>query len=766
MLRLGALLLLLVCALGLSRLSLRTSIADFLPRGDERSAIELARAMASSMPARTSVFVLEADGGEATQLAAGDFVDELEHSGLFEWVRAGFGNSEEQVFYEAFSPHALALTPVPTGGWTREALRARAESLKSGLASPLGAALARTGPKDPLRGFEAALHALREAHGGLDVDGGMLRSADGKGVVVMGVSRASSLDGSAQAEVEAVVQRAHERASAKGEVALWWTSVGRHSAAIEGATRRHVSLVSGISTLAIVVLYLLVFRSLRPVLAGGLPIFAGLVVALGGTQWIFGYVHALTLAFGAALIGVAIDYVTHYLVHSSGQGGGAPDRAAPTASEVIKDISPALVIGALTTCVGIATLAASGIPGLVQVAFFGSAGIFGALVATLFFLPFAAGRARRVVLPALPIVPDRLPWASLGLALLVSVGGLVLLEWDEGMDALREPTPALDAEAAVVQEKLGTSSERQHLILAVGPNEEAALEANDELARRLAALSPDLRYRSIHALLPSVATQRKRVELWREGALRKRFDQVFDETGFRTQLFAPFWAGVHAPFKPLTVTGLSEGPVRELVDRFRVEPGGGRVGYATYVDAWPPRLDVSALLAHESASGGYLREIDQRAVLSDGYRVLRSNALYMIGLGLIGVALILFVRYRRIEVAVRAMLPAVLACTASLGVQGLVGVHANLMHLVGMILVLSIGVDYGIYTLEAKSEGENEAARASISLATATTLASFTALALVPNPALRAIGLTVALGVPLAAWFSPMASLSFSRKKS
>ena len=137
----------------------------------------------------------------------------------------------------------------------------------------------------------------------------------------------------------------------------------------------------------------------------------------------------------------------------------------------------------------------------------------------------------------------------------------------------------------------------------------------------------------------------------------------------------------------------------------------------------------------------------------------------MIGLGLIGVALILLVRYRRLAVALRALLPAVLACMAALGLQGLAGVHANLMHLVGMILVLSIGVDYGIYMLEAKSDGDNEAARTSISLATATTLASFTALALVPNPALRAIGLTVALGVPLAAWFSPMASLNFSRKK-
>ena len=78
-----------------------------------------------------------------------------------------------------------------------------------------------------------------------------------------------------------------------------WSAVGRHTAAIEAATRGDAQSVSTASIAAIVLLYLLVFRSVRPVVAALLPIGVGAALALGTTQLVFSSVHALTLAMAA-----------------------------------------------------------------------------------------------------------------------------------------------------------------------------------------------------------------------------------------------------------------------------------------------------------------------------------------------------------------------------------------------------------------------------------------------------------------------------------
>jgi predicted exporter len=73
-----------------------------------------------------------------------------------------------------------------------------------------------------------------------------------------------------------------------------------------------------------------------------------------------------------------------------------------------------------------------------------------------------------------------------------------------------------------------------------------------------------------------------------------------------------------------------------------------------------------------------------------------------------------------------------------------------------LLLVLSMGVDYGIFIVEGRKETEAlGAALLSVLVATVSTLVSFGLLALSHNPALRALGTTTAVGVTLSACFAP-----------
>jgi predicted exporter len=100
----------------------------------------------------------------------------------------------------------------------------------------------------------------------------------------------------------------------------------------------------------------------------------------------------------------------------------------------------------------------------------------------------------------------------------------------------------------------------------------------------------------------------------------------------------------------------------------------------------------------------------------------------------------------------------VLAGAAALGAVGLLGVPANLMHLLGVLMVLSVGADYGIFMAEI--DRHPEAAREtllSVTVAWATAILSFGLLALSSTAPLRAIGLTTGVGVTLSWLLAPLA---------
>jgi predicted exporter len=76
-----------------------------------------------------------------------------------------------------------------------------------------------------------------------------------------------------------------------------------------------------------------------------------------------------------------------------------------------------------------------------------------------------------------------------------------------------------------------------------------------------------------------------------------------------------------------------------------------------------------------------------------------------------------------------------------------------------------MGVDYGIFVVEARSSANRSHALVSIATATVTTLLSFGLLALSPSPALAALGLTLTVGLLLTALVCPVALVFTSRER-
>jgi predicted exporter len=138
----------------------------------------------------------------------------------------------------------------------------------------------------------------------------------------------------------------------------------------------------------------------------------------------------------------------------------------------------------------------------------------------------------------------------------------------------------------------------------------------------------------------------------------------------------------------------------------------------------------------------------------------------MIGAGLFVVFALVFARYRSLRLSLAAFVPCILAAAATVSLLTLCGSTMNLLHLVGLLLVLSMGADYGIFVVESRDHPEELGATlVSLVVAMLSTVLSFGLLGMSENPALRALGLTAGLGTLFSVVFAPAALVLFSKSE-
>ncbi len=750
-----------VCALYTAFcLEVRTPITEFLPQDERSRLLQLARELSSSAQSRVMVFTTQADTKEASRALSGKLRDKLVESGAFEWVRSEVASADQSEAYGLFFPPRLGLAQLPpgTGPVSDAFLEERVAALKQRLTSPMGMLERRLAPEDPLGFFLGYLERQQAGKGNLRLEDGQFVTEDGF-YVILAATKAPAFETEAQVQVEALVLSTFDALRAQ-DASLKLDYIGVNRFAIEGerSVRGDIERISTLSLFGIFLLYWLIFRSLREPLLVMLPITFGCLLAVAACQLVFGFVHGLTLAFGSAIIGVAEDYSVHFFSHRVAVRG-EPSEA------LMRRLWPGMWMGGLTTMAGIGALALSGFPGLMQMSLFGVVGVFGALISTRYLLPGLSrkdGRPTHKSLSAwgeklgglLSFKPRSALWFALP-ALLVTVAGVPFVQWRDGLSSLRTPTPELDATNARIQQRLGRGAGGR-MVVALGKDDEAALEAVQRAEGILAQAKQDglvRDYRGPAGLLPPVAEQeRTRARLTQDASLEPRLSKVLEEQGFVAAAFAPFFEQLKSTEPShLTPDALLGSAFADLLLPFRAQLEH-EVAYLTQVDTEDSNK-LEALFAEDEQ----LFYVDQEALFNAAYGAFRSRTLSLVWVGLVLVLGTLLLRYRNLALCLGGMVPALLGGGAALGVQGLLGIPATLMHVIGLLLVLSMGVDYGIYMLESRGDMEEGVVTlGSVALAALTTVLSFGLLGLSANPALAGIGLTVSLGLVFSVLASPV----------
>lgn len=768
----------LVCFVGL-RFRTTSDMSVFFPEGTQRTKAQVSKALSTGELSRTLVISLE--GKSASEAA--DMSERLtalieEDAALrsqLAYVNSGPPPGIEEALWRLYSPRRLAfLADDPALAKERSSdagLDQSLASLTETLSSPVSPLINRVAPEDPFLTVPSLLQSLTGTSPSLAIERGRYVSQDRFGIVFLS-THAASMNSSVQADVWERLEHAFTRLRAEfPHVRVESSGFARFAQSTQRQMESDISRIAIVSIVSLTAFCWFLFRSLRLVLLLQVPIAFGMLAAMAGTLAVWGSVHGVTLAVGASLIGVAMDYVLHFYAHLR----LCPDPAGPLAT--MRHIRVALLLGALTTIVGFAVLGASPFPALVQIATFSAIGVGAALVATLTVVPHLVRKAEPPA-PYLVKVANGLtslvrilrtqPRVARGLlatATLLSVVGMWRVRWQDDLSTLTVPDPAVAAEDARVRQRI-TALDTRRVIVALGRDDEEALQVNDRIATELekSRVAGELEgSQGIAHLLPSAAKQHAIFEVVRNADLATRFPLALERAGFNVQSFAPFFELLTKPEpEPLTYQALVDSPAVDLVRSSRVQLEGvpdARVAILTFLRGVH---EPSKLEARIAALDGALY-IDQNLLMTDATRQHRVRTSQLLVLGLAGVFLVLLVQYRSWRSALSATIPAVLAATVTIAVLGLAGIPLNILGLTSLLMVLSLGVDYAVFLVDAadgvdlSSQRGLGATLTGLLVSWVSNVCGFGLLAMSPQPALRLIGLIAGVGVTCALIFAPTA---------
>ena len=663
-------------------------------------------------------------------------VDSGSIEGWFEQARAFYAPYRDRLLT---SDQRQRLQAEPVDGLAASALAA--------LYGPMGAPRLTEWRQDPLSLWPQWWQE-RALGSGLRVGDDGLLEAEGKHWSIVQydtVGSAFQLDGERHIDLLLDAATAAAAKQAPGLEVLR-AGVPLHAEAAAVQANREINTIGWGSLAAVLLLVWLAFRSLRPILLVAASLLIGCGVALAVTVLVFGKVHVLTLVFGASLVGVAEDYGIHWF--ASRQAEPADRRW-----RLLRHLLPGLWLALLTSALAYLALGLAPFPGLRQMALFSVVGLAAAFLTVIFWFPWLDGgeiRSTRFArwlggtLERWPRLQGRRTVLFLGVAAVFSAVGIARLGSNDDLRSLQSSPKTLIDQQIRISQMLGMPSPAQ-FYLVQGDDAEQVLQREEALIERLRVLSAKKQiggYRAISDWLPSRQRQHA------DAALTARVEpQVLGRVGEAVgePLARPDYAA-----SDLDADAFLASPAAMPFRHLWLGKVGGGLASVVMVDDLS-RADALTLLEAQAQGIPGVRWVDRTADFS---KLLKHYRKLMSGLLLVGIVLVFAVLYWRYRAqAWRVFAPTLVAGALTLALLGLFGQPLQLFNVLALMLLLGMGIDYGIFLIEHRGDAS---AWLAVCVGAASTWLSFGLLGLSATPALRAFGLTLLFGIGLVWIISPL----------
>jgi predicted exporter len=731
------------CRFFTNRPQFESNILSLLPEIYRNPTVEAAVRKQAQSVASKIIVVIRSPRANDAQAAATAVAARMRESGLFAQVEERAKSARFADIKELFLRHPFQLASPPT---TLDELLAETRQQAF---SPEGVLWLQNADRDPLLLLPGYLQSALNMGSRFSLRNGFVHISEpqSENVLIFGTLQG---DGTFSPN--------------NGSISLFFgnlpqfNSVSVHPAGLvffaeESAsrTKREVSVITFVTLALLVGLLLAVFRSLWPVVLTAVCIVTSFVVAmyLGDITWksLTGApLHLITIGFGSSLLGVSIDYALHYLIAL---------RTWPKTSygSPLSRIRPGLILGFVTTVIGLLSIGVSPFPGLRQLALFCVIGLSLALLFVLLLLPLLSGRP--VHDPRLAQLAQKVQLlrsrsvlvACACLVILLCIIGLPGVRVIDNIRALHKPSEELINNQREAARLVGFSDGGTVLVIE-GDTEEQLLRREESLQPLLTDLTTrgELQaYRAISRVVPSQELQTRRFAAF-AALLRSNPDRLLE---LSEELHLPTKArdalatlSVSEAPPPLTISQCLSSTACDSVRDLWIGSDDGKLVTIIALSGLTSR-DYTQLFDRAGVTA-----INQADAISNALKLYRSSAITYTGYIYLGVFLLLLVRYG-LSGSLRVFLPSIAGSLAALGALGLAGVPINAFTIFAMIVLLGVSIDYSIFFAEDKEQ--HAATGLAVLLSALTTAISFGLLSFSSTPALQSFGIVLSVGCAVAA---------------
>lgn len=616
---------------------------------------------------------------------------------------------------------------------------------------------------DPLNLKDAIIgDMLESAIGGYNMVDGHFFCADSTVAIAYLAPAFKTLDSKSARDFSRMMTKAKyefEEAHPEVKVLVHGDPIGSVSNA--GRIRTDLVVTVGISLILILILLGLCFKSFSFLWKMLLPIVYGTVFSLAVIYWYRGEMSLMSLGLGAIVLGVAISYCLHVMIHHFFVGD--PEK-------LLLDESTPVFLGCLTTVGAFCSLLLTDSDLLRDFGLFASVALIGSTLFALIFLPHFLPKRhadssgvvfRRITrLNSLPY--DRRKW-FLGLMVAIIIVGCIFspnVTFDSDLRNLDFNSEDELASEALFNAKNNDGFAHQYYATVSTDFDEAIL-ANQSLMVILDSLKQAGIVHSYTDLIPKLfitqEEQEHRIAAWNAFWTEERKQETMalvetnaKQLGLDPSMFADFQWLIDSEYEPASLLESGIIPENLLGNFIECNADGQYMVFTDVALLFEDKDPVTVALINNPRT--FI--LDPFYYCKDMVEVIHDDFDIAVWISSIFVLVILLISFRNILTALLSFIPMVVSWFMVQGYMALIGLEFNLINIIISTFIFGIGVDYSIFITEGLLSEARTGNRdvltwhkVAIFFSAIILVIVISSLLFAVHPAIRSIGLSTLIGM-------------------
>ena len=492
-----------------------------------------------------------------------------------------------------------------------------------------------------------------------------------------------------------------------------------HGGAVESVgnastMKRDIAITIGVSLVLILLYLCLSFKSYNIIWQNVLPIIYGTIFALACMYWIKGGMSLMALGVGSVILGVALSYCLHVIVHQ---------RFLGDIEQMLKEESVPVFLGCLTTIGAFLGLLFTQSELLKDFGLFATFALIGSTFFALVFLPHFlnvkdAKHSKKAfkLIDAINNYPyDRNPFIIIALSIFIVIGIIFSnkVQFDNDLKHIGYESDELHRSQQLYAEKNDHGGLQKYYAI-TADDLDKALDANKALSATMDSLreAGDLfTYTPVVSILfQSEAEQQRRIDAWQRYWTPEKVNQAMAavksaavKNELSPDIFVPFQAMVEAEYEP--------GNLYEA----EVVPDGLLCNFIEETDGKYLILNASQLSQEKEAEVSDLIASMPHAVVVDPLyytgsmiSLIHKDFNMALLISSIFVLVVLLLSFRDVLISLIAFMPMFLSWYVVKGWMAILGLQFNMINIVISTFIFGIGVDYSIFVMKGLIAGQRQ----------------------------------------------------------